>query len=220
MTKDRVAAIGGVSLTNPNWRGLSSAGHRRRKNIKPETTRVRTSRSVGHLAITAFWRQLQMKRTLRGQASGEVNIDWVTRSRICNRNSAFVQASSLTSIFVGFNSADCLLSKMRCTVSLTADCRKPLHSVRIYRSIRVVAKDAPRKSVVVSFSRVTSAWHSIRISSVSRFSCLKTRNRAVAKGTRSLWHNSASAFTAYSSDSRSNCCRGLYSSHGIIRSSR
>lgn len=123
MIKVRVAGVGNVSFTKLNCLGFNRAGHRSRKNINPETTRVRTSRSVGHLATTVRCRQLQMKRTDRGHSSGDVKIDWVTWSRICNRNSAFVQASSFTSILVGFNSPDCLLSRMREIVSETADCK-------------------------------------------------------------------------------------------------
>lgn len=78
ITKLRVADGEGCSLTRPNCLGLSNAGHKSRKNIKPETTLVRTKRSSAHFDTTAFCRQPQMNLTERGHASGDMNMLSVT----------------------------------------------------------------------------------------------------------------------------------------------
>lgn len=114
----------------------------------------------------------------------------------------------------------------------------------MYKSIRVVDKEAALNRVLVSVSLNISAEFSSFNNSVSRPSALgsndahltgllimhrftlgnrfetylKTLNNAVAKGALSAWHSSASVFTGDRPSSRSNCCNGLYSSAGITKS--
>lgn len=238
MIRDLVAIWCGCSFTKPNWRGFSNAGQSKRKKMKPETTRVRTNRSPGHFAITDFCKQLQMYLTLFGHVSIDVKIDWVIWSKIDNKNSAFVQASSLTSIFVGLSSADCLLSSSLWIKSVSADWRNNPHSLLMKISINVVDNDVARKRVDVSFSRAISAWHNDLSNSHSFLSCLKIFKREAANGIRLVWHRSARARTKleikiiirfqifnqfslpeWNSFSNRSSWRGEYSSAGITKSS-
>lgn len=75
------AASGGGSAIKLNDRGFKMAGHNKRKNIKPLTTRVLTSLSCGHLATTALCRHPQIYLNVLGQASGLVKILSVTSSK-------------------------------------------------------------------------------------------------------------------------------------------
>ena len=124
--REREALCDGVSAIRPKLRGLRIAGQRRRRKMKPDTTRVRTSRSCGQRDITFFCKQLQMyRRVLQkiykhklelvnlesqrtpfryfGHASADIKIDSLISSRMTRRNSALVQASPPGSILEGFN---------------------------------------------------------------------------------------------------------------------
>jgi len=100
------------------------AGQRRRRKMNPDTTRVFTSRSAGHLAVTSLWRQAQMKRRVRGQASEDMKMDSVMSSSTWRRNSALAQASVGLSILLGLSSQLSFVSRILWMVGKRAVWRK------------------------------------------------------------------------------------------------
>merc|ERR1719419_1973756 len=81
MTRDLAAAGGTGSDNKPNDLGLSIAGHKSLRKIKPETTLVLTNLSLGHFCITSRCRQEQIYLRVLGHASLDMNIDSVISSR-------------------------------------------------------------------------------------------------------------------------------------------